>query len=188
MSVLIQTQRTEACHLANLRHSKCLPVSRLIPGTYFHDPNSSSRPTQPLWKHKKADENGTSVRCLVRYYWSCSLTPYLVAYYTQETLEYLRVVDDIPMLHSLHVPPGRYKSARSAKGRGARDPHITGYSPGGAHGGPYAAFPTPPISHPHPPNSSRLGILAPLAYLQNLPPPRRHPFDEELLMSLAMTI
>lgn len=27
-------------------------------------------------------------------------------------------------------------------------------------------------------------MLAPLVYLQNLPPPRRHPVDEEILMTL----
>jgi len=42
---------------------------------------------------------------------------YLVAYFTEESLEHLQSVDDLPHLASLPVPEGRYKSARSAKGR-----------------------------------------------------------------------
>ncbi|GAW03226.1 hypothetical protein LENED_004933 [Lentinula edodes] len=40
---------------------------------------------------------------------------HLIAYFTQESLEFLHTIDDIPGLSSLHVPPGKYKSARSAK-------------------------------------------------------------------------
>ena len=41
----------------------------------------------------------------------------LVAYSTEESLERLRSIDDIPQLANLRVPPGKYKSAHSAKGR-----------------------------------------------------------------------
>ncbi|KAL0576337.1 hypothetical protein V5O48_005635 [Marasmius crinis-equi] len=42
---------------------------------------------------------------------------HLIAYFTEESLEHLQCVDDLPHLASLPVPHGRYKSARSAKGR-----------------------------------------------------------------------
>lgn len=135
-------------------------------------------------------------------------------------MEYLRSIDDIPELRNIRVPPGKYKSARSAKGR-PRDPHTliydrhvvpVGHPRPNAHPQ-YAAF-SPgahlsSASHTHPLNrisadaalrgaqgvlpgtrpsqDRRLladgGILAPLVYLQNLSPPRRHPFDEEALMA-----
>ncbi|ESK90884.1 hypothetical protein Moror_16470 [Moniliophthora roreri MCA 2997] len=42
---------------------------------------------------------------------------HLIAYFTEESLEHLQCVDDLPHLASLPVPDGRYKSARSAKGK-----------------------------------------------------------------------
>ncbi|KAG7098288.1 hypothetical protein E1B28_000251 [Marasmius oreades] len=42
---------------------------------------------------------------------------HLIAYFTEESLEHLQCVDDLPHLASLPVPHGRYKSARSSKGR-----------------------------------------------------------------------
>lgn len=42
---------------------------------------------------------------------------HLIAYFTQESAEHLRSIDDIPQLAALSVPPGKYRSARSAKGR-----------------------------------------------------------------------
>lgn len=40
-----------------------------------------------------------------------------VAYFTEESIESLKCIDDLPQLASLHVPHGNYRSARSAKGR-----------------------------------------------------------------------
>ncbi|KAJ4483970.1 Gti1/Pac2 family-domain-containing protein [Lentinula aciculospora] len=128
---------------------------------------------------------------------------HLIAYFTQESLEFLHTIDDIPGLSSLHVPPGKYKSARSAKnGKSSASPV---YEPLAIN--PFADVPHP--SSPYPgrhqpltaptyynpavldpsrrrsvtPAGPRNPILAPLAYLQNIPPPRRHPLDEEALMS-----
>ncbi|ESK90894.1 hypothetical protein Moror_16480 [Moniliophthora roreri MCA 2997] len=75
---------------------------------------------------------------------------HLIAYFTQDSLEYLRTIDDIPALSNLHVPPGKYITARTGK-----------------------------------PRRSTAETLAPLEYLENIPPPRRHPVDEEALMSFT---
>ncbi|KAF5321551.1 hypothetical protein D9619_001471 [Psilocybe cf. subviscida] len=57
---------------------------------------------------------------------------HLIAYFTEDTVNRLRTIDDIPQLASLHVPHGSYKSARSAKGRPdhifASDSDNTGFS------------------------------------------------------------
>ncbi|KAG5645445.1 hypothetical protein DXG03_006269, partial [Asterophora parasitica] len=42
---------------------------------------------------------------------------HLIAYFTEESIERLRPVDDFPHLANVVVPSGKYKSARSAKGR-----------------------------------------------------------------------
>lgn len=165
--------------------------------------------------------NGTSVRFL-RCRCECATdTFFSVAYFTQESLEYLHTIDDVPGLSSLHVPPGKYKSARSAKnGRSSNpgyDPLSTNLYTGNQYGpyprrqihttptyyNPAAIDPnrhnTSPRSNPIPqhqrttipdrpkPRSApgKGDLLAPLAYLENIPPPRRHPLDEEALMSFT---
>lgn len=45
---------------------------------------------------------------------------YLVAYYTQDTLNQLQTIDDIPLLAMVSVPDGAYKGARNPK-RTARE-------------------------------------------------------------------
>ncbi|KAF8813886.1 hypothetical protein BYT27DRAFT_7180661 [Phlegmacium glaucopus] len=42
---------------------------------------------------------------------------HLIAYFTEDTVNGLRSIDDIPQLASLSVPHGKFKSARSVKGR-----------------------------------------------------------------------
>ncbi|KAJ7354620.1 Gti1/Pac2 family-domain-containing protein [Mycena albidolilacea] len=42
---------------------------------------------------------------------------HLIAYFTEESVDRLNCIDDYPDLSSLHVPHGKYKSARSVKGR-----------------------------------------------------------------------
>ncbi|KAE9393218.1 hypothetical protein BT96DRAFT_887396 [Gymnopus androsaceus JB14] len=108
---------------------------------------------------------------------------HLIAYFTQESLEYLHTIDDVPGLSNIRVPPGKYKSARSAKN--GRPSTIPSY-------GPISMSPNNGRNHNHqsdpkPPSpSGKLGdVLAPLAYLENIPPPRRHPLDEEALMSFT---
>ncbi|KAF9218789.1 hypothetical protein BS17DRAFT_719613 [Gyrodon lividus] len=88
---------------------------------------------------------------------------HLIAYFTGETVDRLRTVSDIPELARLNVPPGKYRSARHNP---TRRPHRDGQTS---------------YTLPHLPNGQ---TLAPLFYLQNLPPPRRHPVDEEVLMTL----
>jgi hypothetical protein len=143
-----------------------------------------------------------------------------VAYFTEESLDRLLSIDDIPQLANLRVPPGIYKSARSAKGRPDHifnpdmDQLNTGYSqleyvsyptPSRRHSPAtfsepspnrpltwVATFPTdssrnPPARRwtpdsPESPDDTPDSSLAPLAYLQNCPPLRRHPIDEKTLM------
>ncbi|KAJ3899826.1 Gti1/Pac2 family-domain-containing protein [Lentinula edodes] len=130
---------------------------------------------------------------------------HLIAYFTQESLEFLHTIDDIPGLSSLHVPPGKYKSARSAKnGKSSASPV---YEPLAINSFPdelHTLYPSRPfldasrrpsmttiepssprLRSPSSTDRRRVEILAPLAYLQNIPPPRRHPLDEEALMSFT---
>jgi hypothetical protein len=160
---------------------------------------------------------------------------HLIAYFTQESVDYLRSIEDIPQLAALSVPPGMYKSARSAKGR-PRDqqtheqhalysshvpqPQYAGYGVGGQGSppppGPPGFMPklpppgwaeNPTFQHqqhhhhhtlhhvagvqqgrtqPRADNVPKaVDALAPLAYLQTIMPPRRHPLDEQALMSLS---
>ncbi|KDR75101.1 hypothetical protein GALMADRAFT_248998 [Galerina marginata CBS 339.88] len=108
-------------------------------------------------------------------------TPYgrqkwhLIAYFTQETVGQLNTIDNHPLLANLQVPQGVYTCARSSKTRPQalpptqiiyRQQHVSivpKYIP------PPGAFQT----------------LAPLAYLNRLPPPRRHVLDEMALMSFS---
>ena len=102
------------------------------------------------------------------------------------------------MLANMYVPPGKYKSARSAKGRSPRDA-ILGDSFVMKSGFPQPQFSPYPYPSPYKAESysqdfdrivkpaalgSGGGKLAPLAYLQNIPPPRRHPADEAALNAL----
>jgi len=127
---------------------------------------------------------------------------HLIAYFTQATVDDLRSVDDIRELASLIVPPGTYKSARSAKGRPRDDRFFDRQYAPYIYGGPHQHVSFPPTSawlddtsrhdNPrpgcraqppsiNPPNACQ--VLAPLAYLQNIAQPRRHPLDEKALMS-----
>lgn len=98
----------------------------------------------------------------------------LVAYFTKDTVDYLRTVDDIPHLACIKVPAGIYKSARSAqrtrRTRATEQPYL------GAFGG----------NNRHmPPRHVQEILLAPLEYLESLPPPCRHPVDEKALISVV---
>lgn len=125
----------------------------------------------------------------------------LVAYFTADTADDLRTVSDIPELARLNVPPGKYRSARHnpARHRVHRDEQ-GGHAPSHQQ---FTPYPSPgrlfnPVFQGTVPLSALSGdgrhdtaslerkgqTLAPLVYLQNLPPPRRHPVDEEILMTL----
>ncbi|KAF8647090.1 hypothetical protein AX16_006924 [Volvariella volvacea WC 439] len=141
---------------------------------------------------------------------------HLIAYFTEESIDRLRSVDDFPQLASLQVPHGKYKSARCAKGR---PDHIFNPEPDNSdytrleyvQYTPRREQPLQIIQSNHQPliwvDRNRLPAmqvqshspltqraksspvssidekagLAPLAYLQNIPPPRRHPVDEKVL-------
>ncbi|KAF7983810.1 hypothetical protein HWV62_19053 [Athelia sp. TMB] len=132
---------------------------------------------------------------------------HLIAYFTQATIDELRSIDDIRELACLTVPPGTYKSARSAKGRPRDERYYESrqYAPY-VYGGQQDHTPYPPHHHSppwqepphyrgdvrrsgsvHPGEAKGLApttqVLAPLAYLQNIAQPRRHPLDEKALMS-----
>jgi hypothetical protein len=138
---------------------------------------------------------------------------HLIAYFTQNSLNYLRTVDDIPQLASLHVPPGKYKSARCAKGRIRERRAILSPSEANAQPHPqYAPYPNRSPLHTRPTiqtdwsrsytpadgdrsrghrSDSPQGdspMLAPLEYLQNLTPPHREPHDEQILMTFKLPI
>ncbi|KAF5374589.1 hypothetical protein D9757_010171 [Collybiopsis confluens] len=156
---------------------------------------------------------------------------HLIAYFNEESLPHLRTVDDLPHLASLPVPHGKYKSARSTKGRPdhifnpdqeADFPRIEyiPYKPKSPAISDSSSQSSSPSDHSPPLTSTttlrkwmntdssshqyvsagrtalgrrrnhaleRFGSedLAPLAYLQAIPPRRRHPEDEKTLMLLA---
>ncbi|KAJ3807158.1 Gti1/Pac2 family-domain-containing protein [Lentinula lateritia] len=112
---------------------------------------------------------------------------HLIAYFTQESLEFLHTIDDIPGLSNLHVPPGKYKSARSPKGKSSASPVYEPLAINSFPDGSHTLYPppSPRLRSPSSTDRRRVEILAPLAYLQNIPPPRRHPLDEEALMSFT---
>ncbi|KAJ3719041.1 Gti1/Pac2 family-domain-containing protein [Lentinula guzmanii] len=126
---------------------------------------------------------------------------HLIAYFTQESLEFLHTIDDISGLSSLHVPPGKYKSARSAKnGKSSVSPvyepstinpfRDVSHSPYPRHQLITAqTYYNPAVLENRRPSVSsverRNPVLAPLAYLEHIPPLRRHPLDEEALMSFT---
>jgi len=126
---------------------------------------------------------------------------HLIAYFTGDTVDYLRTVSDVPELASLEVPPGKYRSARhntSRAARIAREDQTTyplvhmQYAPylsparlsqdAYPNGGASKAVP-PGDDYHHPDSRESSKVLAPLVYLQNLPPPKRHSVDEEALMA-----
>lgn len=132
---------------------------------------------------------------------------HLIAYFTQSTVNSLKTIDDVPILANLPVPIGLYTGARVGKGR--RDHHsydassvysTATWTPG-AHS---ASWAPPPPLHPYPrpstahrpstitnavtppiPLANERKDLAPLVYLNNIPPPRRHPIDETALMAFT---
>ncbi|KAK1222769.1 hypothetical protein PQX77_014378 [Marasmius sp. AFHP31] len=113
---------------------------------------------------------------------------HLIAYFTYDSLDYLRTIDDIPTLANLHVPPGKYKTARSVKRRPESGRDMMPYNL--PHPVPYPSYsPSPTLEdrrpRSHSTSSHGSDILAPLAYLENIPPPRRHPLDEEALMAFS---
>lgn len=111
---------------------------------------------------------------------------HLTAYFTQDTLENLRTIDDLPELASLHVPPGKYISARSIN----KNPKvIPGYPIQCGYGRDriprlFKLQNRPPLWSPNGEDDQR-GALAPLAYLETIAPSRRHPLDEKALMSFT---
>ncbi|PFH49751.1 hypothetical protein AMATHDRAFT_62499 [Amanita thiersii Skay4041] len=129
---------------------------------------------------------------------------HLIAYFTEASRNYLRTIDDIAQLASLHVPPGRYRSARCKGGRlretdcsyanAFYPPYIDviwsppGHAP--IYGGSYGQRPLADDWYGHSGGSygTRRQVLAPLSYLQNIPPLRRHPLDEKALMSFVPSL
>ncbi|PFH49740.1 hypothetical protein AMATHDRAFT_62487 [Amanita thiersii Skay4041] len=134
---------------------------------------------------------------------------HLIAYFTEESIERLKCVDDVPQLATLQVPHGKYKSARSAKGRPDHifNPEIdvpefthleyVPYTPRAvsSHSPEERTWPENVYSRSFSEQRSAAVVgtkitpqgdsgpegLAPLAYLENIPPPRRHPLDEKAL-------
>ncbi|EPT04658.1 hypothetical protein FOMPIDRAFT_1112974 [Fomitopsis schrenkii] len=132
---------------------------------------------------------------------------HLNAYYTQDTVDQLRTVDDLPKLRGIDVPKGRYVCARTSNTRRPRNamragsagerPRSTVVYPNEVPGhrsqsldsqGDAQSTPSPSTRNPsHRPSSSRPNEppssirLAPLEYLQALSPPTRSPVDAQAL-------
>jgi Gti1/Pac2 family transcription factor len=130
----------------------------------------------------------------------------VVAYFTQATLDHLRTIEDLPQLARLNVPPGKYRTARSV--RPSKAPYQGFDLIPSTAGYPTSKIP-PSTQHPSrgpeiqvvvdnarsnrpehnqitpPGGRPRADDLAPLTYLQTIPPPRRHPLDEKALMSFS---
>ncbi|KAI0358613.1 hypothetical protein OH77DRAFT_1197066 [Trametes cingulata] len=142
---------------------------------------------------------------------------HLNAYYTQESLESLATVDDIPIFKMVKVPPNKYVCARNNGARrsarqnvpaepfiippmsssGGSDPSPTPSSSSSTSSDsrlhsqpPISLPPTPPVppAAPLPPGCVLADRrLAPLEYLQNISPRARDPFDDEALRQFAFT-
>ncbi|KAL1746552.1 Gti1/Pac2 family-domain-containing protein [Schizophyllum fasciatum] len=132
---------------------------------------------------------------------------HLIAYFTQSTVNSLQTIDDIPVLANLPVPIGLYVGARVGKGRKDSNAHASHSNyPWQTTTQPYYEnwtqpylTPAPAPYHPpatdedrgsrnaavHLPMANEKKDLAPLVYLQNAPPARRHPVDETALMALT---
>ena len=166
-------------------------------------------------KHPGDNENGTSVR-RHEFFFKFFLADqkYLVAYFTEDTVSRLRSIDDVPQLASLSVPHGKFKSARSAKGRpdyifnpesdspvfprleyvphAPRSPSISPttphtedtWSPVTSENEPMLVAHSPSFSAKVSSEDSRENLV-PLHYLQDNAPPRRNPTDEKILMLLT---
>ncbi|KAH0828185.1 hypothetical protein J3R83DRAFT_3888 [Lanmaoa asiatica] len=125
---------------------------------------------------------------------------HLIAYFTADTADDLRTVSEIPELARLNVPPGKYRSARHPPRHRVHRDEQGNHAPSHQQFPPYPSptrlsnqvsqgtmrLPVPSGVGPCGPTSleKKGQTLAPLVYLQNLPPPRRHPVDEEILMTL----
>jgi len=105
---------------------------------------------------------------------------HMIAYYTQDTLNQLQTIDDIPNLAMVNVPDGAYKGARNPK-RTAREIHSLA-----SRQMPYQYQPRDDEAMLD--DGTRRNRLAPLQYLQSIPPPRRHVVDEMALIRLPMSI
>jgi hypothetical protein len=111
---------------------------------------------------------------------------HLIAYFTQNTLDQLRTIDDYPQLVAIQVPDGAYKCARHPK-RPSREMNSLG---------------KPLLHHPYlyqtrdansqedaiPEDGNHREKLAPLQYLQAIPPRRRHVVDEMALIQLSKVL
>ena len=132
------------------------------------------------------------------------------AYYTQESLQFLKTVDNIPLLRAMTVPHNRYVCARSNGGRRNARPGVTksivhplthdnsslspllGRETAEDHSISYSLTKSSsrgyiPPAAPLPPGfvlSERR--LAPLEYLQNISPKARHPVDDEALRQFQL--
>lgn len=163
--------------------------------------SDTTPPSRPLRSHRG---------CLIKQTYSVFVDTsrgrrkwHLIAYFTQDSLDYLETIDDRPQLSGLSVPVGKYRSARSAKtsrhhhdlivvppfGCSSRSPkHQYTYllqeneqtKPATFRSTHFNCRQSPPSTVPRGSDA-----LAPLEYLQSIPPVRRFPADEEVLMSFA---
>ncbi|TFY81972.1 hypothetical protein EWM64_g2040 [Hericium alpestre] len=96
---------------------------------------------------------------------------HLIAYFTQESIDSLYTIEDFPELASLRVPPGRFRSARSAKGRPRESEHGVDRhkraSPSPRHAAVYTPYSYTP---PHPENNDMRADISPPPSPMDPPP------------------
>ncbi|KAF8199972.1 Gti1/Pac2 family-domain-containing protein [Mycena galopus ATCC 62051] len=97
-----------------------------------------------------------------------------------------------PLPRRASRPVGMYKSARSAKGPGRTrttdQSYLHGSSTVNRSQPSYLVLAPDFVCDPNMTSRRMHEILAPLEYLENMPPPRRHPVDEKALMSFVPTL
>ncbi|KDQ55794.1 hypothetical protein JAAARDRAFT_71140 [Jaapia argillacea MUCL 33604] len=99
---------------------------------------------------------------------------HLIAYFTQESLDYLRTIRDIPQLASLRVPEGMYRKARLAKGRSREDYMFDRQpSPIAPYGDPHTPLPEI-VSPPTPSSPSESPVTYSMPPISALTPPGWH--------------
>ncbi|KAJ7162118.1 Gti1/Pac2 family-domain-containing protein [Mycena filopes] len=97
--------------------------SRVREGLLFYHEKPTSHYVFPGGMYPSHRQHATQELLIKQTYTAFVDTPrgqrkwHLIAYFTEESVDRLSSIDDYPTLASLNVPHGKYKSARSVKGR-----------------------------------------------------------------------
>ncbi|EGN92518.1 hypothetical protein SERLA73DRAFT_172849 [Serpula lacrymans var. lacrymans S7.3] len=121
---------------------------------------------------------------------------HLTAYFSQQKLQQLNTIDDVPGVTGVPVPEGWFRSARAAKPRRDDDSSKSATAKPASQAlmegipshlshprsspSSIATTPSPRLNHPHLSDQ-----LVPLEYLKTLAYPRRDPIDEQFLQRFS---